>query len=69
MLKCEKNVRYKLIIAVKAKKLQVGGGQMICARHIESIMRLAEACAKMHLRDTVYLFAFENNFSRFPLKI
>eukprot|EP00727_Mastigamoeba_balamuthi_P006273 m51a1_g2265 putative dna replication licensing factor mcm2 (949) ;mRNA; f:341298-344987 len=31
----------------------VGGGLAICTRHVESIMRLAEACAKMHLRENV----------------
>eukprot|EP01106_Pelomyxa_sp_JSP_P019028 TRINITY_DN9230_c0_g1_i1.p1 TRINITY_DN9230_c0_g1~~TRINITY_DN9230_c0_g1_i1.p1 ORF type:complete len:207 (-),score=40.65 TRINITY_DN9230_c0_g1_i1:148-720(-) len=29
------------------------GGMMICPRHIESILRLAEASAKVHLRDHV----------------
>jgi DNA replication licensing factor MCM2 len=31
----------------------VTGGVPIAVRHIESIMRMSEACAKMHLRDHV----------------
>jgi DNA replication licensing factor MCM2 len=31
----------------------VSGGVPIAVRHIESIMRLAEATARLHLRDTV----------------
>ena len=31
----------------------VTGGVPIAVRHIESIMRMSEACARMHLRDHV----------------
>lgn len=32
------------------------GGLIISVRHFESLLRMAEACAKMHLRDTVTEF-------------
>jgi len=40
-------------VYAELRKESANGGLAIAVRHIESIIRMAEACARMHLRDTV----------------
>lgn len=42
------------IYAEMRQKAEEGGGFPICMRHVESAMRLAEACARLHLREYVH---------------
>lgn len=43
------------------KESNVAGGNQISVRHIESVLRMAEAHAKIHLRD--YVRAEDTNFA------
>ncbi|KAH3755945.1 MCM family protein [Pelomyxa schiedti] len=45
--------RISSLYAEMRKECELGGGPMICPRHIESILRMSEASARVHLRDHV----------------